>query len=114
MPLYKYKCNKCGKIFDVCTLIADRNTMQQCSCGFYGIRNPEAELAAMGKLNFGGDKTRMSRAMAVHKSQVPNAMKRWPGSEYTAPNSKGMCQLVIHNRREKLRRANERGLYEVE
>jgi len=92
--------------------------MQLCECGFYGIRNPEAEFAEVGKRKFGGDfakdKVRFSRAMAVNQSQVPDAMTRWPGSEYTAPNSKGVCQLVIHNRREKLQRAKERNLNEID
>lgn len=114
LPRYFYRCNKCGKDFDAYVSISNRNEMQQCECGFYGIRNPEAEFAAMGKIKFGGDKVRLSRAMAIHQSQVPDAVTRWPGSEYTAPNEHGVCQLVIHNRREKLKRAAERGLNELE
>ena len=114
VPRYYYKCGSCGEIFDSYVGISKRNEMQLCKCGFYGQRNPEAELAAMGRLKAGGDKVRLSRAMAIHKSQVGNAMRRWPGSEYTTPNEKGICQLVIHNRREKLQRAKERNLTELE
>jgi len=50
---------------------------------------------------------RYSVSMGVDVSQIENAKKAWPGSEYD-----GQGRLIIHNRKEKLERMRQRNYCE--
>ena len=52
---------------------------------------------------------RISRSMGVNIRQIPEAMKRYPGSEYD-----GRGYLKIHNRKHKIQEMKRRGLVEFE
>ena len=53
------------------------------------------------------DNERWSWAMAVNPENIPEAMKKYPGSQY---NERG--QLLVRNRSEKLRHMKMRGMEE--
>lgn len=56
---------------------------------------------------------RLSRSMGIRQQDVPIAVERWPGSEYTNDGT-GFAKLVIRNRKEKLTRAKQRNLEELD
>lgn len=102
MPTYGYKCPECGTEMEDFALIKDRK--QTLPCTKCGTESPR---------HFGGsqvgykDNPRVSRAMGVHPSQIPAAMRKWPGSRYDAKGN-----LLIANRAEKKLRMKQRGYIE--
>lgn len=55
------------------------------------------------------DRPRWSDAMGVHPDQIPEAMRRFPGSQY---NSEG--QLLVESRADKKKKMKERGYVELD
>lgn len=102
MPLFRYVCD-CGHVTeDICSFANKQKTMECEECG--GL----AEESFNRRPVTGNVETiRFSRAMGVHPSQIPMAMKKWPGSVY---NKKG--QLRIQGRTEKKVRMKQRGYIE--
>ena len=107
MIIYEYQCPACGWITETfhkkilkyapCSYIT-------CSkCGIKAKRIPS---------NINTDlvnNVRYSNAMGVNPRQIPEAMKKYPGSVY---NEKG--QLRVDNRKVKLERMKQRGLTEFD
>lgn len=109
MPLYTYKCDKCDKVFDQIEEIRDRDKQQTCECGGKASRDVETELNNTSDISAMQSHERFSFAMGVNKRQIPQAMKKYPGSEY---DSRGF--LKIKSRKHKLFEMKRRGLIEFE
>jgi len=108
MPRFYYKCDNCGTILDEIRLIADRNKPGTCKCGGVLSRNIEAECRAT--VMKPGENIRESRnlAMSVTDLKSGKAFEIHPGANWGKPNKAGMCPMVIHDRREKLKRIKEK------
>jgi putative FmdB family regulatory protein len=106
MPLYIFKCSRCGLVFDHIECTEHRNDAQVCpGCNGPASRNIEEECAGRKQIP---EHTRLSKAMGVNPEQIPEAMKAYPGSEYT-PNG----DLIIHSRQHKLKEMKRRGMEEL-
>jgi len=90
IPLYPFKCLKCGKEFDEIHRMKDAPSEVKCECG---------GVARSWSLGINPDDPK----------QLAAAKKRHPGAEF---NKRG--QMKIHNRVEKLRRMKEAGVEEYE
>jgi putative FmdB family regulatory protein len=103
MPIYQYKC-PCNFEFEVYTKTYKPSTYITCEkCGKKAkkiISLPNTDLV---------NNERWSNTMGVNPRQIPEAMKKYPGSVY---NQKG--QLRIDNRKDKLKKAKERGFRELD
>jgi hypothetical protein len=108
MPYYTASC-KCGKIFQYISTIAGRNDPVECECGSVANRDIEAELAVGSRHKWVSDNPRWSISMGVPPSQVNEFRRRFPNSTY---DDRG--RLLVKNRKDKLRQANERGFVELD
>jgi len=108
MPRYCYRCKKCGSVFDDIRQIADRNKSGACECGGETERSVEAECKT--SVMKSGENIRESRnlAMSVADLKSGKAFEVHPGASFGKPNKAGMCPLIIHDRREKLKRIKEK------
>ncbi len=108
MPRYSYRCEKCGKILDDLRRMADADKLGICECGGETKRNLEAEYKA--SVMKPGENIRNSRSLAMPEADVKSgkAFKIHPGANFGDPNRAGMCPMVIHDRREKLKRIKQR------
>lgn len=100
MPTYGYLCS-CGAHMEDFALMSDmKETMSCTKCGKDAHRH-------FGKNSVGvfSEKEKRSRAMAVHPSQIPAAMKKWPGSTYCPKTG----HLIMKGRTEQKKRLKERG-----
>lgn len=105
MPIYDYKCNKCGKETEQVRSIDDRNSPFKCKCGGKLKRvwsNPHHINATMV------NNERWSETMGINPDQIPEAMKLFPGSEYHPETG----ALKIKNRKHKLFEMKRRGYYD--
>lgn len=110
MPRYSYKCKKCGEVIDCYSSIATRNDPIKCFCGGTAARDVEVELNSAGAFDeTTKEHIRFSSSMGVNPRQIPEAMKVYPGSEYTADG-----RLIINSRKDKLKKMKERGFVEFE
>jgi len=107
MPTYNFKCYDCKvEVEETCTMSKRPKSLKCPECGkeifqHFGDR----------KLSNGyKDNPRESRAMGVLPHQIPDAMKKWPGSEYNPQTGK----LKVRNRTEKLARIKQRNLIEFD
>lgn len=110
MPLYSYKCLKCGNKFDYIESISHRNDTQVCpACNGPSERDVESECS--GSSQDQCDHTRASWALGVCNPNNPEEMKvahkKHPGAEFD-----GLGRMIIHNRKEKLQRMKEAGYIE--
>lgn len=110
MPIYCYKCLKCGQVFEYINSISHRNEAVECpSCKGPSERNVEAECS--GSHQDQCDHTRASWSLGVCNPKNPEEMKaaheRHPGAEFD-----GLGRMIIHNRKEKLQRMKEAGFIE--
>lgn len=107
MPLYDYKCRKCGRIFEKIESMKNYMKDQKCKCGGKGKRvltigeNRADELMK--------DNPRWSEAMGINPDQLPEFRKVFPDSTY---DSRG--RLLIKNRAHKLLEMKRRGYVEYE
>jgi putative FmdB family regulatory protein len=102
MPIYEYKCD-CGLITEVIAKRYKPSTYATCKCGKRAkkiISLPNTDLK---------ENIRYSSAMGVNPRQIKEAEKRFPGSKY---DQKG--RLEVLNRKDKLKKAKERGLTELD
>ncbi len=114
MPLYTYRCERCGMVFDYIECIVHRNDAQVCpGCNGPASRDVESEVRGSG--NF--DETckehvRYSKSMGVNPEQIATAEKAFPGSEYvkSGPNA---GDLIIRSRQHKLKEMKRRGMEEI-
>lgn len=110
MPLYTYRCDKCGLVFEYIECIVKRNDAQVCpGCNGPASRDFEHECQKRSHVN--EDHPRYSKAMGVNPEQIAEAEKNFPGSEYmkSGPNA---GDLIIKNRQHKLYEMKRRGLEE--
>jgi len=104
MPLFEYVCSK-GHKTEQFARMKDYKKPIKCSvCGEIAeriISLPNTDLV---------ENVRNSRAMALPFTEVKNgnANKIHPGATFGKPNKAGMCPLIIHNRKEKLKRIKEK------
>ena len=92
------------------SLISDRNKPIECECGSMAKRDTEVEFAPRGaRHKWITDNERWSLSMGVPPASVAEYRKRFPNSVY---NDKG--RLLIKNRKDKIRQANERGFVELD
>ena len=108
MPRYNYRCEKCGKISDDLRLMADADKLGTCECGGETKRNLEAEYAR--SVMKPGENIRNSRSLAMSEADIKSgkAFKVHKGANFGEPNRAGKCPMIIHDRREKLKRIKER------
>lgn len=109
MPMYTYHCQYCKTTFDTIVRIEDRDEPQECAgCGSkagrcFGKEKQGCAVDATMKEN-----ERWSWSMGVHVNQIPEMMRRYPGSEYHPVTG----QLKVSSRQDKLRKMKERELTE--
>ena len=103
MPIYEYSCNTCGTITEIFQTHYDFPESIGCKCGFTA--NKIISQVNTDLIN----NERWSNSMGVNPRQIPEAMKKYPGSMY---NDKG--QLRINNRKHKLYEIKRRGVQELE
>ena len=109
MPEYAYVCKKCKKEFKDFNTISGRDEAE-CECGAAAKRDFELELKLSRSLEISaGDNERWSKSIGVPASQVEEFRKRFPKSVY---NENG--DLLIRNRKDKLRQCAERGFEELD
>jgi len=104
-----YKCSKCGYKTDEYTNIADRDDSMVCKeCG--GQRVLDYDEGRKKTVMKSGENIRKSRAMAMPLADVKSgkANEIHPGANWAEPNRAGMCPMIIHDRREKLKRIKEK------
>lgn len=109
MAHFFYKCNKCGDKTDEYTNIADRNDSMVCEkCG--GERVKDFEAGQEKSVMRSGENIRKSRSLAMSIADIKSgkAFEVHPGANWGKPNRAGMCPMVIHDRREKLKRIKEK------
>ena len=101
MPLYKYKCLKCGKLAEELRCMKDRNDERLCTCG----KEMERDYT-IGRSNQPANCERISTALGVHVSQIESGevFQVHPGSRWTPDG-----YLICENRAEHKRRLKERG-----
>jgi len=112
MQVVTYKCSNCFLVFD--KIMKDEVPMPDQSCiecehpsGWIKIA-PVSKKSEFINICY-PENVRVSQSLGVHPSQIEAAQKAYPGSEY---NSRG--HLIIRNRKEKLKRAKERGMQELD
>ena len=101
MPIYEFKCSL-GHITEAYCR-TDKNASICGTCGKRArkiISLPSTDLK---------ENIRFSSTMGVNPDQIPAAIQRFPGSQYTKDG-----RLIIHNRKEKLQRVKERGYIEFD
>lgn len=110
MPLYTYRCQRCGQVFDYIECIAHRNHAQHCpGCNGPAERDVQSEIAGCGDFNaLNAEHVRYSNAMGVNPEQIEAAKKAYPGSEYTPDG-----RLIVRSRQHKLKEAKRRGMIEL-
>lgn len=101
MPIYEYHCDSCNEEKEVFLRRMRPCKTIECKCG-----KKMTRLFSQVNTDLVNNE-RWSWAMGVNQRQIPEAMKRYPGSVY---NSKGQCR--VSHRKEKLKRMKQRGLVE--
>lgn len=64
MPIYEYKCRKCGERFDLRRSFSDNSPV---SCSRCGTADAEKLLSSFGKTSGGSDAPRPNSARPLHK-----------------------------------------------
>ncbi len=109
MPEYVARCNVCKNIFKYSSTISKRNDPVSCSCGQKSYRDFEAELNSVGdRQKWITSNERWSRSMGVPVASLAEYRKKYPNSTYDNAG-----RLLIKNRSDKMRQANERGFVEL-
>ena len=110
MPVYDFACPKCGNFDNICQ-IADRNKTTECPiCGTDSERDIEHEVQTCSAFDETcKEHVRWSNSMGCNPRQIPEMMRRYPGSNYS-PDGK----LEIIGRKDKLKKMKERNVVEFE
>ncbi len=110
MPNYSFNCPDCGHFSNIC-IIANRNKATGCpKCKKLCDRDVAHELQTCSAFDeTTKEHVRWSNAMGCNPKQIPEMMKKYPGSSYS-PDGK----LEIIGRKDKLKKLKERGLVEFE
>ncbi len=100
MPLYKYKCPKCGQLTEELRCMKDRNDERLCTCG----KEMERDYT-IGRSNQPANCERISTALGVHVSQIESGevYKVHPGARFTPDG-----YMILENRAEQKKRLKER------
>jgi DNA-directed RNA polymerase subunit RPC12/RpoP len=103
LPNYMYRCYDCNKdVHEVATISKRSKTVACPGC------NKQIEQCHDNPNRCdGGDKPRVSQAMAIRPEDIPVAMQKWPGSRYRDDGA-----LHISGRTEKKIRMKQRNLVE--
>lgn len=105
MPIYEYKCQDCGIVFEQYSNIPTRNRKRTCKCGGKADRIICQGACRVSELM--KDNPRWSDSMGINPDQLGEARKLFPDSTY---DSEG--RLLIKNRQHKLYEMKRRGLIE--
>ncbi len=108
MPRYTYRCKKCGKISDDLRRMADKDKPGTCKCG--GVVSRDFGAECRKSVMKSGENIRNSRSLAMSEADIKSgkAFEVHPGANFGNPNRAGKCSMIIHDRREKLKRIKER------
>ncbi len=100
MPLYRFKCEKCGQSVEELRPMRECRDDCICECG----NNMERDYT-IGKYVTCGDKERVSTALGVHVSQIESGevYKVHPGARFTPDG-----YMILRNRVEQRQRLKER------
>ena len=100
MPLYKWKCPKCGELAEELRCMKDRNDKCLCSCWEEMDRD-----YTIGRSDQPANCERISTALGVHISQIESGevYKVHPGSRWTPDG-----HMILANRTEQKKRLRER------
>jgi len=104
VPIYEYICPKGHKSEQFAPMKDYEKPIKCPRCGGVAIRVislPNTDLV---------ENKRESRSLAMPVTDVKTgkAYEIHPGATFGKPNKAGMCPLIIHNRKEKLKRIKER------
>lgn len=113
MPRYTYTCAVCKRSDDAYRTVADRDLAIQCGdkqCDGIAYRDVGAEMngSSGGSDGLMKENERWSWSMGIHVEQIPEMVKKFPGSEYHPLTG----QLKIKNRNHKLNEMKRRGFEE--
>lgn len=75
MPIYSFRCDECGVVFDDFRMISDRNSPAKCKCGGSARRSFIDEQPHTHR---DYDKPVLSDAMGCHPDQVKQHRKLFP------------------------------------
>ncbi len=109
MAHYFYKCDRCGYKTDEYTNLSSSDDSMVCKeCGGKRERDFQTENQRMTMKS--GENIRNSRSLAMSEADIKSgeAFKVHPGANFGDPNRAGKCPMIIHDRREKLKRIKER------
>ena len=104
-----YKCKGCGNKTDEYTNISDRDDSMVCKkCG--GQREVDFDGGKEKSVMTSGENIRESRNLSMSIADVKSgrANEVHPGSNWGRPNRAGQCPMIVHDRREKLKRIKEK------
>lgn len=105
MPIYEYICPQGHEHEELMSGYNPPDSPACPQCGAYCRRNRSAEYVHTDCM----DHPRWSEAMGVNPDQIPEAMRRFPGSTY---DSEG--RLLVKNRADKKKKMKERGYIEFD
>ena len=111
MPLYSFKCLRCGMVFDYIESIAHRNNAQVCpSCQGPAERDIESELNDHREDN--SNHERWSWSMGCTSEQAKDVIREHPELEQDFRHGKNGGPLKVYNRQDKLRKMKLFGMTE--
>lgn len=109
MPVYVYKCSKCGHTFDVHSMIKDRNDTRHCpGCNGPAGRDVETELNSSSQSV--EDNPRWSWSMGATPQVAQQMLKKYPDLQYKFGKEGG--PLLVRNRQEKKKLMKIHGMEE--
>ena len=83
--------------------MSDSNKPVRCVCG-----KKMARVISLPNTDI-VENVRLSNSMGVNPRQIPEAMRKYPGSEYSPDG-----RLIVHSRKDKLQKMKQRSLVEFE
>ncbi len=102
MPIYQYKC-ACSRKKEIFATMSESGAKVKCECG--QIMQRIVSLPSTDIVN----NVRYSNSMGCNPRQIPEMMRKYPGSRYT-PDGK----LIVNSRKDKLLKLRQRNLVEFE
>ena len=119
MPIFSFRCLKCGKVFEQFVHISTKVRSRKCKCGGKIIHDFVADHkggnvdSQMKEYSFEGDKgTRLYPCAVLNEEQLAKARKQHPGFDWRQHN--GAWLPVIKNRTDKLRFLKQRNWCELD
>lgn len=105
MPVYCFKCRKCGASVERLRPMRDSGQLETCGCGYLMSRDLTAE--TLGSTDLPYATPVQSDAMGIHPSAIPTFRKAHPHIEV---NREG--QIVLRSHRERKRVMKELGYHD--